>query len=100
MSIKTWRHRAAAVIREVLHECKTMGMTPEDTIKEVDANYPFGQREYWPYKAWLRARRELCGHLPGVRPWTAPKPRKKKRRHADTPERQESPQPEDMFGGD
>jgi hypothetical protein len=23
----------------------------------IDAAYPFGPRAYWPYKAWLKARR-------------------------------------------
>ena len=23
----------------------------------IDAAYPFGQRQYWPYKAWLKARK-------------------------------------------
>jgi hypothetical protein len=23
----------------------------------IDAAYPFGARAYWPYKAWLKARR-------------------------------------------
>lgn len=31
------------------------------TLKErkaaIDAAYPFGPREYWPYKAWCKARR-------------------------------------------
>lgn len=35
---------------------------PDDaTMKErkaaIDAAYPFGERAYWPYKAWLKARR-------------------------------------------
>lgn len=25
---------------------------------EIDAAYPFGERAYWPYKAWLKARRQ------------------------------------------
>lgn len=23
----------------------------------IDAAYPFGERQYWPYKAWLKARK-------------------------------------------
>ena len=35
---------------------------PDDTpFKErkrlIDDAYPFGPREYWPYKAWLKARK-------------------------------------------
>ena len=53
----SWTDNAAAVIRKVLAETKDLP-SPE-RIKRVDAAYPFGQRAYWPYKAWLKARREL-----------------------------------------
>ena len=48
---------------------------PADTpFKErkalIDAAYPFGERAYWPYKAWLKARKTyLAKHDP-----SAPKP--------------------------
>lgn len=35
--------------------------------KAVDEAYPFGEREMWPYKAWLKARRSylmLYGYSP------------------------------------
>lgn len=28
-----------------------------ERIKAVDDAYPFGKRAYWPYKAWLKARK-------------------------------------------
>lgn len=31
--------------------------TFRDRKAAIDAAYPFGQRAYWPYKAWLKARR-------------------------------------------
>ena len=31
--------------------------TMKDRKAAIDAAYPFGQRAYWPYKAWLKARR-------------------------------------------
>lgn len=45
---------------------------PEDMplvarMKAVNAAYPFGERERWPYKAWLKARREYLGRF-GYRP--------------------------------
>lgn len=53
----TWTDQAAAVIRRVLADTKDQ--PPKERIKAVDAAYPFGERAYWPYKAWLKARREL-----------------------------------------
>ncbi len=53
----TWPDQAAAVIRRVLAETKDL--PPAERIAKVDAAYPFGERAYWPYKAWLRARREI-----------------------------------------
>ena len=40
----------------------------EDRKRRIRAAYPFGQRAYWPYKAWLRAQREyLARHVPKPR---------------------------------
>lgn len=64
----TWGEHASAVITESLAKSKSDGLTPKETIKAVDAAYPFGERHYWPYKAWLKARRKLCAGLPGVKP--------------------------------
>lgn len=33
------------------------GATMKDRKAAIDAAYPFGERAYWPYKAWLKARR-------------------------------------------
>jgi hypothetical protein len=38
-----------------------------DRVKAVDAAYPFGERSYWPYKAWLKARRTYLSRY-GWRP--------------------------------
>jgi hypothetical protein len=54
---------------------------PEDaTLAErqaaVDAAYPFGERAYWPYRGWLKARKAYLrrfGYLSrGERPADAP----------------------------
>lgn len=42
------------------------GRLPSDAslaqrIAAIDAAYPFGQREYHPYKIWLKARRSYLG---------------------------------------
>lgn len=59
-----WYEWAAATITRVLAEAAAQGLDAEATRRLVDAAYPFGPREHWPYRQWLRARRELLG-LPG-----------------------------------
>lgn len=53
----TWYDTARAVIRTI------DAMLPADApIAQrrayLRASYPFGERKYWPYKAWLKAQRE------------------------------------------
>ncbi len=42
-------------------ESAALGIPDEATFAErkkaIDAVYPFGERAYYPYKAWLKARR-------------------------------------------
>lgn len=33
------------------------GVSLSERVAAVDAAYPFGERSYWPYKAWLKERR-------------------------------------------
>lgn len=35
------------------------GLTGLDVSRAIDNSYPFYQRSGWPYKAWLRARRDF-----------------------------------------
>ena len=70
----SWRDRAYVVIMRVLAASVEHGCSPATTIAAVDAAYPFGPRCNHPYAAWLRARRELCSHLPGVKALVAPAP--------------------------
>jgi len=65
MKHTTWRDRSIAVIAEVRRE------HPDATGEELrgllfDA-YPFGMRQYWPYKVWCKCVREAC-HIVTVRP--------------------------------
>lgn len=51
-----WSDIARATIEKVaatIPETATFG----ERKAAVDAAYPFGERAYWPYKAWLKARR-------------------------------------------
>lgn len=47
----TWRERAAPIIERVLAE--TARCTPRERRAALREAYPFGPKEYWPYKVWL-----------------------------------------------
>jgi hypothetical protein len=51
-----WSRLARETIAQV-HAGLPSGASLSDRKKAVDAAYPFGPREYWPYKAWLKARK-------------------------------------------
>lgn len=55
----TWRETAAAVMAEVYLERSAAGDNKEQIAKAIDAAYPFGSRDHFPYKAWLAERREF-----------------------------------------
>lgn len=62
----TWRQRARAVIKHATECTRAEGITDEtEIIRRIDAAYPFGEREYYPYKAWLMERRIAKGLLRG-----------------------------------
>lgn len=54
-----WRQDARAVIIRVVREQRDLGKLDDDAalLKAVDAAYPFGERNYLPYKMWLLERR-------------------------------------------
>lgn len=51
MNTKTWRDHARPIIAAVLKE--TAGKPEVDIRKALKDAYPFGMREYHPYKIWL-----------------------------------------------
>ena len=58
----TWGDRARDVIQEVINEHPE---ADERTLRRlVSEAYPFGQRDYYPYKAWLQAVEQLLGPSP------------------------------------
>lgn len=62
----SWSEAARATIQRVA------STLPDDMpLKErkaaIDAAYPFGPREYWPYKAWCKARRAYLERF-GLKP--------------------------------
>lgn len=60
MRRKTWREIARPIIAQVL--AATAGEPWKEVKAAIHEAYPFAQRRYWPYKAWLteiRAQRGL-----------------------------------------
>ena len=63
-----WREQSARVIAKALEEGRAQGLEGKDLVKHVDAAYPFGPREHFPYKAWLAERwRQLKSLLPPLK---------------------------------
>lgn len=60
--MKTWRQSAAPIIEKVLAE--TAGKTEKEIRSALFDAYPFGQRQYFPYKIWLHEIRRQRGLLP------------------------------------
>lgn len=67
-----WSDRARAVIADVVEA--NPGADDVALLAAIDAAYPFGPREHFPYKAWLaertafRARRAAAAQGPIARP--------------------------------
>lgn len=62
----TWRDIARPIIAQVIADLGT-----EDTAKlrkALRAAYPFGEREYHPYKIWCHEIRVQLGKIPFGRP--------------------------------
>lgn len=60
--MSTWATKAWQVIDGVHRSLPETASLAERKVA-IDAAYPFGQRAHFPYKTWLRARREyLCRH--------------------------------------
>ncbi len=54
------RDEAMGVMQRVLLEQHQAGEVDRQKIaKAIDAAYPFGERAYHPYKAWLAVRKEF-----------------------------------------
>lgn len=60
MSAVTWGDIARQTIEKVASALPA-DCTLEERTKAIDAAYPFGTREHWPYTAWLKARRAYLG---------------------------------------
>jgi hypothetical protein len=56
---QTWKERSRDVILAVMRGVLADGVSRDEMLRRVDESYPFGQRKYYPYKAWLEVRRAL-----------------------------------------
>lgn len=64
----SWLDSAKNVIHAVHQEQLQKGVTDKaEILKAIDAAYPFGLRQYFPYKAWLRARKEFIARNGGAK---------------------------------
>jgi hypothetical protein len=59
----SWSDRARVVVARVKRET---GLQGDALRKELVKHYPFGPREGFPYKAWLRVVKEYCGAMPKI----------------------------------
>lgn len=56
-----WGQQAFDVIAATIASARAEGLSYADTVKRIDAAYPFGERKYYAYKAWLKERRRALG---------------------------------------
>jgi hypothetical protein len=68
--MKSRTERALEVIA-LVHGNLPEGESFKDRKAAIKAAYPFGERSYWPYKAWCKAQRE---YLKRYDPKTPPPP--------------------------
>jgi hypothetical protein len=62
----SWSEIARRIIAQV-HVNIPEGATLKERKAAIDAAYPFGTREHWPYKAWCKARRKYLERY-GLKP--------------------------------
>ena len=55
---QTWRQISAAHIAKVVHDNPDV-VDEKELRKLISAAYPFGERAYYPYKAWLAAVKDF-----------------------------------------
>lgn len=50
---QTWREKAAPIIAKVLREAEAKSWDEKQIRTTLKNAYPFGERRYYPYAAWL-----------------------------------------------
>lgn len=62
--MSNWRERARNVIAVTIALARKEGVEDAaEILKRIDAAYPFGLREYHPYKLWLDERKKAKKQL-------------------------------------
>lgn len=68
MSVGIWHDRCWAAI-DAIHRA----LPPDATLKQrkeaLKNGYPFGERKYFPYKAWCKARRAYLAKYEPAKPF-------------------------------
>lgn len=62
MTYTSWRDYADRVLAEIYAAAEAEGRKPTD--KEIFDGYPFGMRQYEPYKVWLEQKKRWARGLP------------------------------------
>lgn len=62
-----WSRDARRIIAEALATLPEVA-TLAERKKAISAAYPWGPREYWPYKAWCKASREALARYQPSKP--------------------------------
>lgn len=60
---ETWRQRSIKVIQELLTENPEAQTNEKLFVKLTREAYPFHERKYFPYQAWLKAVRDTRQQL-------------------------------------
>lgn len=58
-----WRGYARATISAELEKLDVASMTEMEVRARLNAAYPFGERRYFPYKAWLKELAKVMNRL-------------------------------------
>ncbi|MEQ9131130.1 MAG: hypothetical protein RJQ08_13515 [Salinisphaeraceae bacterium] len=58
--MSTWRDIARPIVAETIN--RVGRDNPRELRKALRDAYPFGERKYWPYRAWLAEVRAQIGH--------------------------------------
>lgn len=67
MSVGHWHDAAWAAI-ERIHSELPINVSLAQRKQALKNGYPFGPRSYWPYKAWLKARRQYLAKYEPPKP--------------------------------
>lgn len=69
----TWADQAYSIICRV-HDTLPPSCSLKERMKAIDAAYPFWERRYFPYKAWLKERRRYLARYGYLKRGTAKTP--------------------------